>query len=147
MEALVAHHDREVPRHLLKLIRIYTSFLVSCPFCIDMNANEFRGAGVTEDEIRALQGIKSFDEVSTLSDREKAALAYVRCISRSPVSFEAETIQNLKRQFSKRAIVIIASTCAQVNFWARLIQSFGVMPAGFTAECSILNLEQYSTRK
>jgi hypothetical protein len=24
-----------------------------------------------------------------------------------------------------------------VNFWARLIQSFGVPPAGFSAECSI----------
>lgn len=32
---------------------------------------------------------------------------------------------------------------ARVNFWARLIQSLGVPPAGFSAECSILNLDSY----
>lgn len=73
------------------------------------------------------------------------ALVYTRCISRTPLSFEAETIAGLKRHFSDRAIVIIASTCAQVNFWARCIQAFGVPPAGFTESCSILDLESYRT--
>jgi len=54
---------------------------------------------------------------------------------------------NIERPFLGAGIVIIASTCAQVNFWARLIQALGVPPAGFSAECSILNLDAYTTRK
>jgi alkylhydroperoxidase family enzyme len=145
MEALVAHDDREVPRRLLKLLRMYTSFLVSCPFCIDMNSKEFEREGITEEEVLALRGLKDFASVRSLTEAEQAALAYARCLSNTPLSFEAETISAIKSHFSDRAIVIIASTCAQVNFWARLIQAFGVPPAGFSGSCSILELESYRT--
>jgi alkylhydroperoxidase family enzyme len=145
MEALVAHGDREVPRRLLKLLRMHTSFLVSCPFCIDMNSKEFEGEGITEEEVLALRGLKGFDSVRSFSETEKIALAYARCISKTPLSFEPETTSAIKSRFSDRAIVIIASTCAQVNFWARLIQAFGVPPAGFAGSCSILELETYRT--
>ena len=74
MEGLVAHDESEVPRRLLALIRIFTSFTVSCPFCIDMNAKDFERKGVTDQEIRALQGQIPLDDFSTLSAREKAAL-------------------------------------------------------------------------
>src|SRR5271157_1841324 len=74
MEALVAHDEPEVPRRLLALVRIYTSFLVSCPFCIDLNARDFQRKGISDQEIRALQGKIPLDEVPTLTGREKAAL-------------------------------------------------------------------------
>ncbi len=145
MEGLVAHDEPEVPRRLLGLIRVHTSFLVSCPFCIDMNARDFQKTGMSEEEIRALQGRVPMDQVSTLRDDEKAALRYVECICRTPVSFPSHVVETLKKHFTERGIVIIASTCAQVNFWARLIQSLGVPPAGFSAECSILDLGSYTT--
>jgi AhpD family alkylhydroperoxidase len=145
MEALVAHDEHEVPRRLLALIRIFVSFTVSCPFCIDMNAKDFKGKGVTDDEIRALKGAVSLDDVPTLSVREKAALRYVECICRTPLDFTADAVDGMKRHFSARGMVIVASTAAQVNFWARLIQSLGVPPAGFSADCSILDLDAHAT--
>jgi alkylhydroperoxidase family enzyme len=145
MEGLIAHDEPEVPRRLLALIRISTSFLVSCPFCIDMNSKDFDRKGVSEDEIRALQGKRPLDQVSTFDEKEKAALAYVQCICQTPLSFTTEVMEKLTKSFSPRAVVVIASTCAQVNFWARLIQSLGVPPAGFSAECSILNLDAFRT--
>lgn len=145
MEALVAHDDAEVPRRLLQLLRMYTSFAVSCPFCIDMNSKGYREGGISDQELLALRGIVDMDAVPTFSDRERAALAYARAISRTPLSFEAEAIRGVKELFSERAIVIIASTCAQVNFWTRLIQALGVAPAGFSESCSILDLEAYRT--
>ncbi len=147
MEALIAHDEPEVPRRLLTLIRISTSFLVSCPFCIDLNSRDFDTKGVTNEEIRALQGAVSLDSVPTLSTAEKAALRYVEQICRTPLRFTQHVIDEVKACFSERAIVIIASTCAQVNFWARLIQSLGVPPAGFSSECSLLDLDAYQTMK
>ena len=145
MEGLVAHDEPEVPRRLLALVRMYTSFLVSCPFCIDMNSRDFPRKAITEQEIRALQGRVGLDEVPTFSRKERAALRYVQCMSQTPLEFTSEAVEDVKRHFSPRGFVILASTCAQVNFWTRLIQALGVPPAGFTAESSILDLEAYQT--
>jgi alkylhydroperoxidase family enzyme len=145
MEGLVAHDEPEMSRRLLGLVRIYTSFLVSCPFCIDLNSRDFQRKGITEQEIRALQGRIPMDGVPTLTDAEKAALRYVECMCRTPVEFTTEAVENVKMHFSPRGFVILASTCAQVNFWTRLIQSLGVPPAGFSAECAVLDLDAYRT--
>jgi alkylhydroperoxidase family enzyme len=147
MEALVAHDEPEVPRRLLALIRVRTSFLVSCPFCIDMNASDYSGKGLSDEEIRGLQGTVDLDGIGTLTAAEKAALRYVECICETPVSFSQAVIDGMREHFSPRAMVIVASTCAQVNFWARLIQSLGVPPAGFSGTCPILRLDSFQTLK
>jgi alkylhydroperoxidase family enzyme len=147
MEALIAHDTAEVPRRLLSLVRIYTSFLVSCAFCIDLNSRDFQRKGLSDQEILALQGRVPMEQVATINEKERAALRYVQCMCTTPLSFPADVIEALKGHFSERGIVIIASTCAQVNFWARLIQGLGVPPAGFSGECSILNLDSYTTAK
>jgi AhpD family alkylhydroperoxidase len=145
MEALVAHDEPEVPRRLLALIRIFVSFTVSCPFCIDMNAKDFKGKGVSDEEILALKGAHRLDDVPTLSAKEKAALRYVECICRTPLVFTPEAVGAMREHFSERGMVIVSSTAAQVNFWARLIQSLGVPPAGFSPNCPILDLEAHRT--
>jgi alkylhydroperoxidase family enzyme len=147
MEGLIAHDEPEVPRRLLVLIRVYTSFLVSCPFCIDLNSKDFKKKGLNEEEILALQGRIPMDQVGTLGEKEKAALRYVQCICATPIAFPSDVIDTIKKHFTERGIVIIASTCSQVNFWARMIQSLGVPPAGFSSECKILNLDSYTTLK
>jgi len=147
MEALIAHKEPEVPRRLLALIRVSTSFLVSCPFCIDLNSRDFPGKGLSEEEMRGLQGLIPLDGIASLHPREKAALRYVECICSTPLSFTPEVISGMREHFTERGIVIVASTCAQVDFWARLIQSLGVPPAGFSTECSIRNLDRYGTMK
>ncbi len=147
LESLVAHKDKNLSRRMLKLVRVQTSFAVSCPFCIDMNSFKYKEFGITDDELLALQGLKSFDEVGTFSQRELIALEYARAGSSSPLAFEAGLIKRLKENFSDREIVILASTIAQVNYWGRLIQSLGIPIAGFNQECSVLNLENYRTLK
>jgi len=146
MEALIAHDEPEVPQRLLKLIRVSTSYLVSCPFCIDLNANGYDAAGISAGEIAALRGAVPPESVASFSGAELAALRYVACISRTPLSFPRGVIDDLKRYFTPRGIIIIASTCAQVNFWARLIQGIGVGPAGFSPDAPFLELGTFTTR-
>ena len=145
MESLVAHDEPEVPRRLLGLIRIYTSFLVSCPFCIDMNAREYADKGIVDEEIRGLRGLVPLDRVHSFTAAEIAALRYVECICKTPLSFPASVIEDVRRHFPERGMVIIAGTCAQVNFWARLIQALGAPPAGFSTQSEILSLDAYTT--
>jgi alkylhydroperoxidase family enzyme len=147
MEALVAHEEPDTPRRLLTLVRIYTSFLVSCPFCIDLNSKEYKGRGIGDEEIRALRGLVPLESVSTFTRKEKAALRYVECICKTPLSFTEDVVGEMGECFSERGMVIVASTSAQVNFWARLIQALGVLPAGFSGTCPVLGLEEYATLK
>jgi len=152
MEALVAHDEPEVPRRLLNLIRVRTSFIVSCPFCIDMNGGEMLrrqelAGGINVQEVRALQGAVPLGDVPSFTERERVALEYVQCISATPLAFPSALMEKLTSLFSPRAIVIIAGTCAQVNFWARLIQAIGAPPAGFSSPWPVLDLEAFSTRR
>ncbi len=128
LESLVAH--REPSKRLLKLVRVTASLTASCPFCVDMNSFGAASAGVAEAELAALQrGTES--DLATLTPRERAAIAYARAISSTPLVFEDELRVEVSRLFSEREIVILATTAAQVNYWARTIQALGIQPAGF----------------
>lgn len=146
MEALVVHDDPEVSRRLLRLLRVFVSYRVSCPFCIDMNSQGHAGDGVTDDEVRALASPLGFESLGPFSEAEKAALRYTSCLSATPLRFPDAIIEDMKTWYSDRAFTIIAATVAQVNFWTRLIQGLGVSEAGFSENLELLDLERFRTR-
>ncbi len=129
MEALVAHEDGQMDKRLLKLVRMAVSYAAACPFCIDMNSHEHCHYGITDEEAESLRG--DYEKVNTFSKREKLAIAYTRLISQTPLIFHPEIVERVKSVFSEREFVILASAAAQVNYWARLIQTLGIPPAGF----------------
>lgn len=129
LEALIAHDEPGVNERLLKLIRLQVSYVVACPFCIDMNSHADSKHELTADEIAALRGQIPFESVSTFSLRERLALEYTRRISETPLKFPLPLIDQLTANFSERDLVIIATTAAQVNYWARLVDALGVPPA------------------
>ncbi len=145
LESLVAHDDKEVTARLLKLIRVQVSFAASCTFCIDMNSFHFQETGISEDELLYLQQPDGITQCPSFAPQEKCALEYVRQVTATPIRIKKKTLDELKGYFSDRAMTIIVSTIAQVNFWTRLIQGLGIPPAGFHESCSVLHLDKYGT--
>lgn len=137
LEALVTHLDRRPNRRLLQLVRLQVSLTVSCPFCIDMNAKEYRRQGITRAELEALQGKVTLEAIESFTEAELAALRYTRVLSSTPLRVGSELVDDLLRYFRPREVVILASTAAQVNYWTRLIQGLGLSPAGFIPECRL----------
>lgn len=137
LETMVAHGKGDLNKRILKLIRIQASLSVSCPFCIDMNSFEYECSGITKQEIHCLTGRINIDDVPTFTIKEKLAIEYTKLISQTPIKIPKEFIKNIKLNFTEREIVIISSTAAQVNYWARLISSLGVPPAGFSNKCEL----------
>jgi alkylhydroperoxidase family enzyme len=131
MEALVAHRDRNIDGRMLKLVRMAASFAAACPFCIDMNSHEREAASISADEVLALRGQLALELVPSFSARERLAVQYARLVSQTPLKFHPDFIAQIRTNFSEREMVILASTAAQVNYWARLIQALGIPPAGF----------------
>lgn len=134
LESLVAHEDGLLDQRMLKLVRLAASFAAACPFCVDMNSYEYEAVGILDVELQALRGTMELEGVSTFSMREKLAIQYARLISQTPLKFHSDFIVMIKSQFTEREMVILASTAAQVNYWARLIQALGIPPAGFSEE-------------
>jgi alkylhydroperoxidase family enzyme len=135
LESLVAHGKKDLSPRLLKLVRIQTSLIVTCPFCIDMNTFGYQEDGITEDELEFLKGRKTASEVTTFSEKELVMLDYVKHLSATPIKMPSEVTDRLIKTFSEREIVLLASTVAQVDYWARLIQGLGVPPEGFMDQC------------
>jgi len=129
MEALVAHEDGQMTRRMLKIIRMAASYATACPFCVDMNSHEYREVGITDEEAESLRG--AYEQIASFSENEKLAIAYTRVISQTPLKFHPDLVERVKSAFTEREFVILASTAAQVNYWARLIQALGIPPAGF----------------
>jgi len=132
LESLVAHQDGKLDERMLKLVRMAASFAAACPFCIDMNSYEHEALGINAQEVQALRGQLAPENVSTFSARERLAIQYARLVSQTPLKFHPDFIEQVKANFNEREMVILASTAAQVNYWARLIQALGIPPAGFS---------------
>ena len=137
LEALVVHEDGQMDKRMLKLIRMTASFATACPFCIDMNSFGYQDCGINDDEAEALRLDADPETVPTFSERERLAIVYSRIISQTPLDFHPGLVEHVKSAFSEREMVILASTAAQVNYWARLNQALGIPPAGFTDECAV----------
>lgn len=134
LEATAAHEGHGLTARTLKLARITASLQVNCPFCIDMNATGHRAVGITDDEIYAIRDGNE-DGQSSFSELERVLIAYTRGISATPIELPQELLADARRTFTERQLVIVASTVAQVNYWARLIQALGITPAGFGDHC------------
>jgi len=118
---------------MLKLVRLAASFATACPFCADMNAHQHREAGVTDEELEALRTHARPEDISGLSELERLAIRYAQLASQTPLRFPSEFVVALQGGFAEREIVVLATTAAQVNYWARLVQSLGIPPAGFSS--------------
>lgn len=145
LEGLIAHHEGRLDERLLKLVRIAVSLTAGCPFCMDMNSAGWEKL-ISQEELGALQGRLDLHAVDTFSRIEKLAIEYTRLISSTPLKFPPEFIAQLRREFSPREIVILATTAAQVNYWARLIQALGCPPEGFSEGGLFVELPIKNTR-
>jgi len=129
LEALITHRDAQVSERILKMVRMTVSFTTSCPFCVGLNSEGWEKL-MTEDELLALQGYVSPSHVPSLTERERLAIEFTQLTSRTPLDIPAEFGARLASVFTEREIVILATTSAQVNYWARLIQGLGCPPLG-----------------
>ncbi len=139
LEMMTAKGENPSETRLLNLVRLQASLICACSFCIDMNAEGINKNGITPEELAVLQGKRSVKSVSSFNLRELLALEYAVILSSTPPRFTKRFIKNLTETFSEKEIVMLASTIASVNYWARLNQGLGVPPAGFSEQCLIFS--------
>jgi len=135
LEMMTAKGQNAAEQRLLNLVRLQASLICSCSFCIDMNAVGIVKHGITDEELAVLQGQREIQSVPSFSLRELLALAYAIGLSSTPPDLSDQLIKDLTEAFSEKELVMLASTIASVNYWARLNQGLGIPPAGFSDRC------------
>ena len=112
---------------LLELIRLRSSQLNGCAFCVDMHTTDARKAGETE---RRLHAVAVWRETPFFSERERAALAWTEALTLLSTSHAPDADYALmKAHFSDKEMVNVTLAISSINSWNRLAVGFRKMPA------------------
>jgi len=103
---------------LRELIKIRSSQLNGCAFCIQFHLNEARKIGVPAPKLDLLP---AWRETSIYSPREAAALAWterITLIAGHPIEDDAWV--DVRTHFSEAEVALLTTAIGQINFWNRV---------------------------
>jgi len=112
---------------LLELIRLRNARTVNCVFCKSVRYEVARNDGLTEERA---QLVDANYERSTLSTREKLAIALADCYLGFPAGVKPELVAQLRAEFTAAEIASLLVALMTFNFTSRTAVSIGGMPEG-----------------
>jgi AhpD family alkylhydroperoxidase len=128
LESYVRKSSRLEPS-LLELVRMRTSQINGCAFCLDMHSKDARAEGETEQRLYCLD---AWRETPFYSDRERAALAWTEAITMvSEDHVPDEVYDEVRERFSEEELVNLTLAIVAINGWNRLCIGFRVVPGGY----------------
>ncbi len=111
-----------VDQRTKELVYLTVSYTNKCAYCTAAHTASGRKAGVTEDEMRALQA----EQDGGFSGPERAAIQYARELTRTADA--AQTRDALNQHFNDEQIVEITLVAAVANFTNRLNNGLDLLP-------------------
>ena len=116
-------------RKLIKLIRLRTSQLNGCAYCVDMHHKELKHLG--ESELR-LSSLCVWEETPYFSNKEYAVLKFtdeLTILGHKPIP--DDVFNSLTSFFTKEEICYLTLTVSQSNTWNRLMKVFRFTPGNY----------------
>ena len=114
-------------KSLAHLVKIRSSQLNGCAFCLDMHLKEARNSGEREQRLDTLA---AWRDSHCFSHRERAALAY--CENATALSthrVDDDLYRELQVHFTEQEIIELAVTLVVINAWNRVVATFRFIPA------------------
>ena len=116
-------------RGLLHLIKMRTSQINGCAYCLDMHSKDARAEGETEQRLYALD---AWRETPFYSARERAALAWTEALTRiSHTHAPDETYREALAQFAEKDLANLTLAIVAINGWNRLAIGFRAPPGNY----------------
>lgn len=109
-------------RRTKELVYLTASLTNECPYCTAAHKASARKAGVTDEEIRALET----EQYQGFSAAERAAIRYARELTESTSAVESG--EALFRHFNDEQVVEITLVTAMANFTNRFNNGLGLEP-------------------
>ena len=112
-----------IDRKLRELIKIRTSIINGCAFCINMHTSDARKMGETEQRLYCVSAWRDCD---FYTDAEQVALELTEHVTLIPTKHVPDELYNRVRiHFSERDYVDLVILINQINSWNRLSISMG----------------------
>jgi AhpD family alkylhydroperoxidase len=112
---------------LLELVKLRSSQINGCAFCVDMHTTDARKAGETD---RRLHGVGVWRETPFFTPREQAALAWTEALTSVAATHAPDAdYELLQAQFSPKEQVDLTLAINTINGWNRLGVGFRKIPA------------------
>lgn len=112
---------------LLELVKLRTSQINGCAYCVDLHSSDARKAGETE---RRLHGVSVWRETPFFSERERAALGWAEAITQLSLTHAPDADYDyLMAHFSAKEAVDLTLAISTINSWNRFAVGFRKLPA------------------
>ena len=103
---------------LLHLIRLRSSQINGCAYCLDMHWKDLRAIGESEQRMYSLD---AWEECPYYTDRERAALAWADAVTRvSETHVKDEVYEKVKKHFTEKELADLTLAVAMINAWNRI---------------------------
>ncbi|MET0245030.1 MAG: carboxymuconolactone decarboxylase family protein [Flavitalea sp.] len=108
---------------LNELIKVRSSQINQCAFCLDMHTKEALKAGITPQKLFMLNAWK---ESTQFTDEEKAVLAITEAVTKiSENGVPDDVYENAQKHFDNGSIAKIVMAIIVINSWNRVAISAG----------------------
>jgi AhpD family alkylhydroperoxidase len=115
-------HDCGLEPSLLELVKLRSSQLNGCAYCLDMHSKDARAEGETEQRIYVLS---AWREAPFYTPRERAALAWTEATTLIPGGVSDEIYEMVREHFNEKELVDLTMAIVTINGWNRLSIALG----------------------
>jgi AhpD family alkylhydroperoxidase len=111
-------HECGLEEALLHLIKLRTSQINGCAYCLDMHWKDLRALGETEQRLYSLD---AWRECPYYTDRERAALAWTEAVTLISAGHVPDSVyEEVRPHFSEKELADLTFAVATINAWNRL---------------------------
>lgn len=113
-------------KSLLEVVKIRSSQINGCAYCLHMHTKDARANGETEERIYLLD---AWREAPCYTERERAALGWTESLTLvADTHAPDEDYEALKAQFSEEEQVNLTLAITTINAWNRIAIGFRSVP-------------------
>ena len=124
-------HRCGLEHSLLELIKMRSSQINGCAYCLDMHSKDARKAGETEQR---LFGLSAWREAPYYTDRERAALAWTEALTLvSKTHVPDDVYKEARAHFSEKELVDLSFAIVAINSWNRMAIAFRSLAGTYKA--------------
>ncbi|MDQ8734113.1 carboxymuconolactone decarboxylase family protein [Paenibacillus sp. LHD-38] len=115
-----------ISKELKELIKIRTSQINGCAYCINMHTKDARALGETEQRIYALS---AWRDTRYFTDAERAVLALTESVTLITKEHVPDSVyEEAARHFDSKQVGEIIMAIITINAWNRIAISTNMMP-------------------
>jgi AhpD family alkylhydroperoxidase len=114
---------------LLELVKMRSSQINGCAYCLDMHSKDARAKGESEQRLYALN---AWRETPFFSERERAALGWAEALTLvAEAHVPDEVFEKTRKHFSEEELMNLSLAIVAINGWNRLAIAFRAVPGNY----------------